>query len=1255
MASLLSTLRGWLASPVLETIERTEAAQRVHKLLKLMICIVSLFLIALVVLQPETIRQRSGTFIVFNLSALLLLVMNRLGKTRAASWGIVLVVGGILTIRTLSSGGIHAPATPLYVALVLLAGFLLGERGGTWVGITAGALLFAITLAEIYGILPRSTLNYTPVSLWLYNAMPIALALVLQQMVSRTLGGALERSERELHVRREAEQRLQLALDSGQIAVWHQNARGEQFHTDERMFDFFGIPLNQDGAVPYQLWLERIHVSEREGVARELDRLWSGGRDARAEYRIVRPDGSMRYMLGTGSAVLDEKAGVKRVVGIVVDVTERKQTEEEIRRLNRVYAVLSGINQLIVRERNLKTLFDGACRIAEEKGGFRMAWIGILDAEAKRVTPVAAAGVLEGLWEVAKSELEDVANATGPSAHAMRSGVYQVCNDIRTDELFREWRKPALERGYGSFASFPLKVAGKTVGVFTFVSSEVDFFDAGEIQLLDDLANNFGFALELNQREIERRRAEQSLSASERQFASAFEYAPIGKALVAPDGRWLKVNRALCEMLNYSAAELLAITFQDITHPDDLERDLANLRKLLAGEWESYQIEKRYLRKDGEIIWIDLSVSLVRNERGDPMHFISQIQNVTRRRQAERERETLLHDLKERVKELRLLHQTAQLLQQGRSTIRQLLEEWILLLPAAWQYSECCAARVTYSDIEARTRNWRESKWKLSATIETTDCVGKIEVIYLEARPFAVDGPFLAEERALLTSLAEMLVGYLELRKHRINLESLVVLRTKDLSAAKQEAERANRAKGMFLANISHEIRTPMNAILGYAQILESDPTLGDVQKRKASVIRASGDHLLRLVNDVLEMSRIEAGRTRLVAEPMDLRAMLEEIEQMFAPLAASKRNELAFQFGPGLPPAILGDVGKIRQVVINLLSNAVKFTEAGHIHVKTVVAPSISGDFRFSIVVADGGRGIASKDLSRIFHAFEQTETGFRAGGTGLGLTISQNFARMMGGDLTVTSVLGEGSKFTFSFEAATAREGSLPSSPLRASNLRLATRDLGCKVLVVDDVATNRDVLADLLTRTGFDVQLAADGEEGIRVHDKWNPRLVLMDLRMPGIDGVEAIRRLRAGGSAAILVALTASGVPGSREEVLNAGGNDLILKPYRERELLAHIERLVGVEFAIQEKSVGDDSLKPKKTSTIHSLPNLLKRIPVEYLEPLREAAFEARVERIERLAAQIEPHSREAADQIVLLARDFQYDKLISSVSETLQP
>ena len=372
-----------------------------------------------------------------------------------------------------------------------------------------------------------------------------------------------------------------------------------------------------------------------------------------------------------------------------------------------------------------------------------------------------------------------------------------------------------------------------------------------------------------------------------------------------------------------------------------------------------------------------------------------------------------------------------------------------------------------------------------------------------------------------------------ELRKHQEHLEALVASRTTELRAAKEAAESASRAKSAFLANMSHEIRTPMNAILGYAQLLERDQDLRDDQKQKIDIIHSSGNHLLTLINDILEMSKIEAGRATLAVEPFDLHALLHDVQWMFRELTENKGLELTFEQEPHLPRALLGDAGKVRQVLINLLSNAVKFTTSGRVAVRASSRVAAGDQHVVAIAVEDTGPGIEPRNLRRIFDAFDQADSTVRIGGTGLGLTISRNFARLMHGDLVVESTPGKGSVFTFSFEAAGAAIDAVPARVAHPIPTGLAPDQPDWKVLIVDDVPTNRDLLDELLSRVGFSTRTAASAEEAIVVHDEWRPDLVLMDLRMPGMGGLEGIRRLRQSGSKAAIFSVTASGLAEHRE--------------------------------------------------------------------------------------------------------------------------
>jgi PAS domain S-box-containing protein len=680
--------------------------------------------------------------------------------------------------------------------------------------------------------------------------------------------------------------------------------------------------------------------------------------------------------------------------------------------------------------------------------------------------------------------------------------------------------------------------------------------------------------------------------------------------------------------------------------PEDVAGATEDVEAALRGERE-YRSDVRVLRPDGTIRTVRGFAQIIRDADGRPVRMVGINRDVTDMVGAEREREKLVHELGKRVKELRLLHATARLLQHDRPFNSQLLEQLVVLIPTAWQYPECCEARIVYENIHVATAGWRESPWKQSATFTTADGNGLVEVAYVEERPAFDEGPFLVEERALIDSLAEMLVAYLELRKHQERLEALVASRTTELRAAKEAAESASRAKSTFLANMSHEIRTPMNAILGYAQLLGRDPDLGGDQKQKIDIIHASGHHLLTLINDILEMSKIEAGRATLAVEPFDLHALLVDVERMFRELTGNRGLGLAFEQDRDLPRTFSGDAGKVRQVVINLLSNAVKFTERGRVAVHTGSRPLGQDRYVVTIAVEDTGPGIDPANLAAIFNAFDQGDSKVRVGGTGLGLAISRNFARLMHGDLVVESTPGEGTVFTFWFEAdATSLEAN-PGRDMHPVPLGLDPNQPVWKLLIVDDVSTNRGLLDEVLSRMRFATRTAASGEEALAVHDEWHPDLVLMDVRMPGMGGLEAVRRLRESGSTAAIVAVTASGLSDAEDDARQAGVNAFVRKPYWEGELLATIGKLLGVRYVYE--PTGEQAHERVADAEPSTLSRTLRELPAVLIDQLREAAIQGRATRLETLADQVGQHSEVASDQIRALARDFQYDALVQAL------
>ena len=516
-----------------------------------------------------------------------------------------------------------------------------------------------------------------------------------------------------------------------------------------------------------------------------------------------------------------------------------------------------------------------------------------------------------------------------------------------------------------------------------------------------------------------------------------------------------------------------------------------------------------------------------------------------------------------------------------------------------------------------------------------------------------------------------------------------------------KRSEEANRAKSEFLANMSHELRTPLNIILGFTQVMNHDHALQLEHQKHLEIINRSGQHLLELINDVLEMSKIEAGRIRLNETSFDLHHLLDNLEAMLRVRASTKQLILTFERASQLPQYITTDEGKLRQVLLNLIGNAIKFTEAGRVTLRVRVGNRAEFPTPYSLLptpyslifaIEDTGPGITAEERKTLFQPFAQARAGQQANeGTGLGLAISRTFIQLMGGDITVSSTIDQGSLFTFHIQVTEAEAVSIAPPLQRDRILALAPNQPSYRILIVEDQWENSQFLVKLLTPLGFKVREARNGQEGITAWEQWQPHLILMDIRMPVMNGSEATQTIRAieqdrerqrlrheatqghketvplssrsapssaysprptASAPTKIIALTASVFEETETAAVAIGCDDFLRKPIQENVLLAKLAESLGVRYLYEESDQqgqpwNDQASHHHVITTLSHLPDHLRQMPADWTKQLHWAAVKGSDRIILQLIEQIPKNATPLAQTLTHWVTNFQFDEIIN--------
>ncbi len=833
---------------------------------------------------------------------------------------------------------------------------------------------------------------------------------------------------------------------------------------------------------------------------------------------------------------------------------EKKDEFEEIRRrcekerveiakVNRALRTLSDCNQILVRAREEKKFLQDICNILIATGGYKLAWVGYAEDDSQRsVIPAAYAGFEEGYLEVAKITWDDNPNGWGPVGTSIRNKEIQIIPDVNEADTFRLWRDSAVKRGYNSIISLPLIHNRKCYGSLAIYSSELNYFDKNEVELLDELAQDMSYGITVLRNEIRREKFEHDLQVSEENYRKLVEISPnpIG---VHINGKFVFVNNAAVKLIGAEKPEdLLGKPVINILHPDYHDMVFQRISQMQTGQ-DVPTMEEKFVRLDGKVIDVMVAGSRMIYKGQNAIQIV--VNDITDLKKIET-------DLRANEERFRNIFENAPIGMYKTAPDGKILMANRVFYQMLGYNSFEEFSKLNMNDIYLD----KEVREKLIQIVKTKGQKIGFETLFKRKDGSEINVRFNTRYVKNTDDNNYFLEGTVEDITTQMKIKE-------ELVKAKERAEEISSIKSNFLANMSHELRTPLVAILGFADIFRSELE-DETHQEMADSIYISGQRLLETLNSILELSRIEANKVDMKNEELNLSNIVREITESLQKFAQKKGLEINSVIKDETAVGIF-DKQMIYKIFNHLINNSIKYTVKGSITLE--LDTYLQDDKKWiSISVKDTGIGIPSKSLNIIFEEFRQASEGLNRNfeGPGLGLTITKKFVEILKGKISVSSKEGEGTEFVVNLPATkiSRTDSSVESKNNLLGSLNSKSEEKRPSILLVENDQPTIDVTRIIL-RKFYNIDVESTGIDAITAAGKNKYDLILMDINLgAGMDGTEAMKKIKElpGNSDTPVIAFTAYAMTGDKEKFLREGFSDYIAKPFEKKTLLDLLSKI-----------------------------------------------------------------------------------------------